>query len=127
MGAGFLSQRGAQIPLAGGRRESDDHLAGVLRSACDLERGTDVGPAGDAAEDAFLLGQAARHHKGFIVADPDALGDLVAAVLALEVEIARDKAGPGALNLVRTGRQLFAGQRLRDHRRVGRLHRYGLK
>ena len=43
------------------------------------------------------------------------------------MEIARDKARAGALNLVRAGRQLVAGQCLRDHRRVGRLHRDGLK
>ena len=76
----------------------------------------DICAAGDAAEDAFLLGQAAGHHKGVVIANPNALGDLIAAVLAFKMKITRNKAGSGALDLMWPGRQLIAGKRLRDAR-----------
>ena len=75
----------------------------------------DICPAGDAAKDTLLLGQAASHGERIVVADADALCDLIAAILALKVEVGWDKPGAGSLNLVRSRRQFVAGQRLRDY------------
>ena len=88
-------------------------LALVLRALGDFEGGHDVGAGGDADENAFLLREAAGHGEGVVVGDLDALGDLRVSRCVLEVEILRDEAGAGALDLVRAGLQRLAGERLR--------------
>ena len=74
--------------------------------------------AGDSAEQPFFARQAPRHFDRFLV------GDQFHPVHHAQIQIPRNKTGPDALNLVRTGFNRLARQRLADHRTCYRFHRY---
>ena len=56
-------------------------------------RRPDVRAGADAGEDAFFLGEAARHGEGVVVGHLDALDDLRIPGAVLEVKVVRDEAG----------------------------------
>jgi len=99
LGTGFVSQRGGKVALAGGAGDGDDELASVFRALGHFDGGKDVGTGADADEDAFLLGQAARHGESSVVADFDTLGDLRVAGAVLEMKVGWNESGTSALNL----------------------------
>ena len=64
-----FEQRARQIPLAGIRQHHHDRLAGLRGLARQAQRRGHRGAARDAAQDALLARQTARHGDGLFVAD----------------------------------------------------------
>ena len=75
--------------------------------------------AGDAAQNALLARQAARHLDGLLV------GDLLHPIDQRQVQILRDEPRADALDLVRRRRQRLRRPSLGNDRRVRGLHRDG--
>src|SRR6266540_315939 len=121
------SQRRAQVAFARGRQDGDDDLAFVFGALGDFECGDDVRAGGNADEKALFLRQPAGHRKGVVVADLDALGDLRAAFLILQVKVFRHEPGAGALNFMGAGLDRLAREGLRNNRRILRLDGDGLE
>src|SRR5262249_24035876 len=104
-----------EIPFTEVGKDDDDELAGVFGPAADLQGGPDGGAAADAAENAFLLRQAARLFGGVFVFDLHALVD------DLHVQQVGDEAGAESLNRVPAGLELLAVHSLRNDGAVDRL------
>jgi len=86
-----------------------------------------IGAGANTTEDAFFLGETARHRKSGIVADLDALDDLGFASGIFEMEIVGNESGSGALDFMWPWLQGLTGKSLRNDRRIGWLDRNGLK
>ena len=104
-----LEQRCGEVALAETGGHGDDHLAAILRLGRQAGGGGNVGARADAAQNAFLAGQAPRPGERLFV------GHRLHAAEQAGVEILGNEAGADALDLVRAG--LAAG----DDRRIGRL------
>ena len=96
-----------------------DGFAGVLIFLGQTNGGCSGGTAGDAHQQAFLLGQAQGHGNGLLV------GHLLHLVDHGEVEVLGDEAGADALDFVGTGFDGFTVHGLGDHRAVGRFNGHG--
>merc|ERR1719399_1364056 len=102
-----LEEERREVALAEGRDDDDDALARVLGALADDLRREDGGARRDAAEDALLLGEAARHADRVLARD---LHDLID---ERRVGVARDEARADALDLVRARRAAAQDGRLR--------------
>src|SRR5882724_2406809 len=106
----LAAERGGEVALAGVVDDGDDGRE-LGMGAGELERGGHVAPAGDAAEDAFLGGQAAGGLDALLGGGGDDAGELG------DVEVARDEAVADALDAVVP--PLAPG----EERALGGLHR----
>src|SRR6266540_91420 len=120
-------QGSAEVTLAGRTGHGDDQLAFVFRALGHVDGGPDVCARRNSGENAFFLRETTRHCERVIVGDLDALDNLRVPLLISQVEVLRNKAGTGTLDLVRTRLDRLTGQGLGDYGRILWLDGDGLK
>src|ERR1019366_9975413 len=110
-----FKERRAEVALGGIGQHRHNRFTGEFRQFAQPHRHRHRRTAGDAAQNALLFSQAARHLDGFLI------GDQLHLVQHRQVQRVGNEPGADALDFVRAGRDGLAGQVLADDRTVLRL------